>query len=219
MKNYPMLCPSLLSADLTNLRALIKSIEGNIDMIHVDVMDGKFVPNITFGPLFVETLRKITELPLDCHLMVYEPDRIIPSFIKAGASWISVHHEAVSHLHRTIQAIRGEGAKAGVAINPSTPIEGLRDILHECDYILLMSVTPGFGGQSYIKSTENRAKRLKKLLASENVDIPIEVDGGIDKNKIIPLFKAGVSIFVSGYALFRGGNPKKAISEIKRLLK
>jgi ribulose-phosphate 3-epimerase len=195
--------PSILSADFARLGEEIRAIDvGGADYIHVDVMDGHFVPNITIGPLVVDAVRKVTGKPLDVHLMIENPDRYIPDFAKAGADLITVHQEAVPHLHRTIQLIRSLGKKAGVSINPATPVSTLDVILDDLDLVLLMSVNPGFGGQSFIPATLAKIAELRQRIEERGLKVEIEVDGGVKADNIGSMAAAGADVFVAGSAVF-----------------
>jgi len=214
---HPILvAPSLLSADFVNLERDVKHCEeAGADILHVDVMDGTFVPNITIGPPVVAALRRVTSLPLDCHLMIQNPDRHIGAFAEAGADWISVHVEACTHLHRTITAIKEYGKKAGIVLNPLTPLDYAYEAAEYCDFILLMSVNPGFGGQQFISSFLRRCAELREYLDSHNLGhIPIEVDGGVKKENAHAIIEAGASILVSGSGVF-SGDLKENISAIR----
>ena len=195
--------PSILSADFSRLGDEIRAIDvGGADYIHVDVMDGHFVPNITIGPLVIEAVRKVTAKPLDVHLMIENPDRYILDFAKAGADLITVHQEAVPHLHRTIQLIKSLGKKAGVSINPATPVSTLEVILDDLDLVLLMSVNPGFGGQSFIPATLAKIRALRQRIAERGLSIEIEIDGGVKADNIGEIAAAGADVFVAGSAVF-----------------
>ncbi len=200
------IAPSMLSADYANLSESIKLCEENsADVLHIDVMDGHFVPNITIGPLVVKAIRKTTKLPIDCHLMITDPDKYIPSFVEAGADWISVHTEACNHLHRTISLIKSFGKKAGIALNPATPLEYAYEVAEYVDFILLMSVNPGFGGQKFIPSFYFRCENLKIFLRKNGLkNVQIQVDGGINAENIAEAARYGADIFVAGNALFSG---------------
>jgi ribulose-phosphate 3-epimerase len=203
------LAPSILSADFAHLADQVRSAaEGGGTVVHVDVMDGHFVPNLTLGPALVKSLRKATDLPLDCHLMIDNPDQFIPEFSAAGANWISVHQEICVHLNRTLHLIKSHGCLAGVVINPATPVDTLSEVLDVTDYILVMSVNPGFGGQKFIPATVNKIRRLADLRAQRGLGYRIEVDGGIDLNTIPNLVRAGAEILVAGNAVFGKGDPK-----------
>ncbi len=201
--------PSILSADFGRLAEEVKAVaEAGADVIHIDVMDGHFVPNLTIGPLVVKAIRQVTDLPFDVHLMIEEPDRYLEAFAQAGADWISVHVEACPHLHRTVTRIRELGKKAGVAINPATPLETLDYILEEIDFVLVMSVNPGFGGQKFILSALRKIRTLKEILRDRGLEIPIEVDGGVNLQTIGEVVRAGAEILVAGSAVF--GTPDYA---------
>jgi len=196
--------PSVLSADFRRLGQQIEEIEGaGADGVHLDVMDGRFVPNITIGPFIVEAVRQATTLPLDVHLMIVEPERYLGDFARAGADMISVHQEACPHLHRTIQQIKQLGKKAGVVLNPSTPLVTLEEVLTEVDFILLMSVNPGFGGQSFIESSVEKVRRLRQRLAERGAHAEVEIDGGIDPKTAPRVVTAGATMLVAGSAVFR----------------
>ncbi|MGQ9499876.1 MAG: ribulose-phosphate 3-epimerase [Dissulfurimicrobium sp.] len=213
-----MIAPSILSADFSRLRDEIGAVEeAGADAIHIDVMDGHFVPNLTIGPLIVEAIRPITGLPLDVHLMIEAPDRYIDAFAKAGASWITVHVEACTHLHRTIQKIKDLGIKAGAVLNPATPPVALEYCLDELDLILVMSVNPGFGGQHFIPSALRKIRVLRRMLSDYGLSTAIEIDGGINSSTISEAAGAGADIFVAGSAIFGSKDYKKAIKELKSL--
>lgn len=215
---HVLLSPSLLSADFTRLAEEVKVMEeGGADMLHVDVMDGHFVPNISIGPLVVESLKRITDLPLDCHLMISDPDSYLAPFAKAGASIITVHVEAALHLYRTVQTIRELGCKPGVTLNPATPLSALEEILPYVDLVLLMSVEPGFGGQSFIPTLYRRASALRQMLNDAgNPDCLIEADGGIKLDNIAQAFESGVDVIVSGSGVFGTDNPAETLREMRR---
>ena len=215
-----MIAPSILSANFTRINDDIRLAEaGGADLLHLDVMDGHFVPNITFGPKMVEDINAVTNLTLDVHLMISEPEKYVNDFAKAGADWISVHAEATNHLHRLVQQIKDAGSKAGVVINPATPVEALDEILPYVDFILLMSVNPGFGGQKIILTSVEKAKRLKSKLIEIKSDAFIEMDGGIGPGNIKTLSDAGVDVFVAGNSVFGAKDPAAAIKEMKELIK
>ncbi len=204
------LAPSILSADFARLAEQVRSVtEGGASVVHVDVMDGHFVPNITIGPPVVKSLRKATDLPLDCHLMIENPDQYIADFAAAGASWISVHQEATVHLNRTLQHIRDHQVLAGVVINPATPVEMLTEVLDMVDYVLVMSVNPGFGGQKFLPGALHKIKRLAELRRQRGLNFRIEVDGGVDLNTVSDVVQAGAEILVAGNAVFGKGDPKQ----------
>jgi ribulose-phosphate 3-epimerase len=207
----PLLAPSLLSADFTRLGEELRMIEASgAQVVHVDVMDGRFVPNITIGLPVVESLRKATALPLDCHLMIVEPLRYAADFVKAGADWVSIHQEADPHLHRTLAAIRQAGGKAGVVLNPGTPVDTLVDLVGDFDFVLLMSVNPGFGGQSFIPRVLDKVKRLDALRTERGIPFFIEVDGGVGLKNAGDLIRAGADCLVAGNAFFKAEDPKAA---------
>jgi len=214
-----LLAPSILSADFWRLGEQIQEcIEGGADIIHFDVMDGHFVHNITFGPVLLESIKKHCPLPLDAHLMIENPDKYIPDFIKAGADMVSVHVENTPHLHRTIDLIKSLGAKAGVVINPATPLSSLEEIIYYVDFVLLMSVNPGFGGQKFIDRSLIKLKRLKAMVKSINPNILIEVDGGIKEDNILEVARAGADIFVVGYGIFGAEDIKAQTKKLKEIL-
>jgi ribulose-phosphate 3-epimerase len=197
------IAPSILSADFTRLGEQLREVDtAGAELIHIDVMDGQFVPNITFGPLIVEAVRRVTALPLDVHLMIEKPERYIETFAKAGATMIDVHVETCPHLHRTLQQIRATGAKVGVAINPHTPFEMIRDIMGEVDRVLVMTVNPGFGGQQLIRATLPKIRIIRAAIAAQGRDIELGVDGGVDASTIRELAGAGADVFVAGNAVF-----------------
>ncbi len=210
------IAPSILSADFSRLGEEIRAVESaGADLIHIDVMDGRFVPNLTVGPLIVTAARSVTTLPLDVHLMIVEPDHLIPEFIKSGASIVTVHLEACTHLHRTVQLIKQLGAKAGISINPATPISLIEEILGEIDLLLIMSVNPGFGGQSFIPKTLDKIRIARKMIFDQKLNVELEVDGGIKGSNAKLVAEAGADIFVAGSAIFQSGDYKKAISELR----
>jgi ribulose-phosphate 3-epimerase len=205
----PQIAPSILSADFARLAAHAKqAIEGGAGLLHVDVMDGHFVPNITIGPPVVAWLRKAVDVPLDCHLMIEEPDRYIPAFLDSGADWISVHQEACVHLHRTLQLIKDGGARAGVVINPATPVGAITEVLEMIDYVLVMSVNPGFGGQKFIPASLEKIKKLVAIRQALNLDFDIEIDGGVSLETLPEIVRAGAEILVAGNAVFGSGDAK-----------
>jgi ribulose-phosphate 3-epimerase len=211
------LAPSILSADFARLAEQVQAAaDGGGTVIHVDVMDGHFVPNITIGPPVVRSLRKATDLPLDCHLMIENPDQYIPEFAEAGADWISVHQEACRHLDRTLHLIRGHGALAGVVVNPATPVESLSEVLDIVDYVLVMSVNPGFGGQKFIPGAVRKIRKLAELRRQAGLSYRIEVDGGIALDTVGEVVRAGAEILVAGNAIFGQGDPR---SNAQKLLK
>ncbi len=203
MKNKTMIAPSILSADFSRLGDELRAVEqAGADLIHVDVMDGHFVPNITIGPLVVEAARRATKLPLDVHLMIEQPERYIADFVKAGAGIITVHSEATVHLHRLIQSIRELGVRAGLSLNPATPLDQLDHILHDLDMVLIMSVNPGFGGQAFIPSALDKIRLLKERITARGLAVEIEVDGGIKPENAASVVAAGADILVAGSAVF-----------------
>ena len=205
--NQIKISPSILSADFTRLADQVREAEeAGVDYIHVDVMDGHFVPNITIGPLVVKALRPITKLPLDVHLMIENPEFYLKDFSKAGADIITVHQEATPHLHRTIQQIHDLGIKAGVSINPSTSVRTLDEIICDVDLILVMSVNPGFGGQSYIHSCTNKIRKVREMLDERGVSADLEVDGGVNVDTVCEVISAGANAFVAGSAIFNDRN-------------
>jgi len=210
------LAPSILSADFGHLARDIAAAEtGGADLIHVDVMDGHFVPNISIGPPVVRAVKRATSLPLDVHLMISDPDRYLEAFVDAGASMLSVHVEVLPHLHRTIGAIRKLGARAGVVLNPSTPIAAIEEVAADVDFVLVMSVNPGFGGQSFIPASLGKIRRVRALLDSVGNPAPVEVDGGVDLRTIADVARAGASILVAGQAVFGGGDPAGAVRALR----
>ena len=212
-----IIAPSILSADFTKLGEELSNVEkAGADWIHIDVMDGQFVPNITYGPIIVDACSKASNLILDVHLMIEKPDPIIPEFVKAGANYISVHQEACTHLHRSLQLIKSFNIKAGVALNPATPISSIEWVIDELDFILIMSVNPGFGGQKFIKSTIDKIKTLSQMLKSKNSNAIIQVDGGINKDTIKSVSQAGASSFVAGSAIFHTNDYKKTINVLRK---
>ena len=201
----PLLAPSILSANFACLQRDIEEMEREgADLLHVDVMDGRFVPNITVGIPVVESLKRTTNLPLDVHLMIVEPEKFIPEFIRAGADWISFHFEAAVHHHRIVETIKELGAKAGIVLNPSTPVLFLEEILPYLDFVLIMSVNPGFGGQKFIQSSVQKIKKLKELKERLNPELLIEVDGGIKADNVEEVLRAGADVIVSGSGIFKG---------------
>ncbi|MFZ0684808.1 MAG: ribulose-phosphate 3-epimerase [Terriglobales bacterium] len=203
------LAPSILSADFAHLADQVeRAAAGGASVIHVDVMDGHFVPNLTLGPPLVKSLRRATALPMDCHLMIENPDQFIPDFADAGANWISVHQEACRHLNRTLNLIKQHGCRAGVVINPATPVETLCEVLDLVDYVLVMSVNPGFGGQKIIPSTLHKMRRLAEIRAARGYSYRIEVDGGVGMDTLGDVVRAGAEIVVAGNAIFGKGDPK-----------
>jgi ribulose-phosphate 3-epimerase len=209
------LAPSILSADFTRLAEEIRAVEeGGARVLHVDVMDGRFVPNITIGLPVVKSLRKITDLTIDCHLMIVEPSRYAAEFVKAGANMVSVHVEADVHLQRTLTAIREAGGQAGIAINPATPLVALEEALPFADFVLLMSVNPGFGGQKFIHTSLDKLRRLRRMIDERGLKTRIEIDGGIDAGNVQKIVESGAEIIVAGSAVFGKENPTEAAREM-----
>ncbi|HUA16153.1 MAG TPA: ribulose-phosphate 3-epimerase [Verrucomicrobiae bacterium] len=204
------LAPSILSADFARLGEQVRAAcEGGASVIHVDIMDGHFVPNLTVGPPVVKSLRKATDLPLDCHLMIENPDDFIPVFAEAGADWISVHQEACRHLNRTLHLIKSHDCLAGVVINPATPVDSLSEVLDIVEYVLVMSVNPGFGAQQFIPSTLHKMRQLAEIRNRRNLAYRIEVDGGVALETVADVVRAGAEILVAGNAVFGSGDPKR----------
>jgi ribulose-phosphate 3-epimerase len=213
------IAPSILSANFIKLGEELKAAEeAGADMLHIDIMDGHFVPNITIGPFIVESIRQVTSLPLDVHLMIEEPDTYLRDFIKAGADYLTVHYEASVHLHRTIQLIKETGVKPGVSLNPATSVQSLENILPDIHLALLMSVNPGFGGQKFIPQTIDKIRTLKKFIGEKGLTTIIEVDGGININNAKDVASAGADILVMGSAFFNSGNYKEIMKQIKERL-
>ncbi|MCM2283367.1 MAG: ribulose-phosphate 3-epimerase [Desulfobacula sp.] len=211
-----IIAPSILSADFTRLGEELKAIErAGADWIHIDVMDGHFVPNITYGPIMVEACKRASNLVLDVHLMIEKPDLIIPDFAKAGADYISVHAEACTHLHRSLQLIKSFGVKSGVALNPATPLSSIEYVMDQLDFILIMSVNPGFGGQKFIDSSIDKIRLLSNQLKERNLKTLIQVDGGINQDTIKAVSQAGASSFVAGSAIFHTDDYQKTISLLR----
>jgi ribulose-phosphate 3-epimerase len=210
------IAPSVLSADFTCLGTQIEAVQrGGAGLIHVDVMDGHFVPNITIGPMIVRALARVTDLPLDCHLMIEEPDRYIPEFARAGARMISVHAEVANHLHRTLGLIRDNGCQPGVAINPATPLTAIEEALPFVDFVLVMSVNPGFGGQQFIPTALDKISRLRDMIYSRSLDIRIEVDGGIDIDNVGEIVRRGAEWIVAGTSVFGNDDPENATRALR----
>ena len=210
------IAPSILSADFARLGDAVAAAErGGADLIHVDVMDGHFVPNITIGVPVVKSLKRIAKVPLDVHLMILNADRYIEAFAEAGAAMISVHVEALQHVHRTIQAIKALGVQAGVVLNPGTPVEALVEIAGDVDYVVVMSVNPGFGGQTFIPRSESKLREVRALLDAAGSRAPIEIDGGVDQHNIARVVAAGARIIVAGSAVFNTPDAERAVRELK----
>jgi len=209
------IAPSILSADFARLAEAIDAVEaGGATVLHVDVMDGHFVPNITIGLPVVKSLRKATSMTIDTHLMISEPGRYAVEFVNAGANMVSVHVEADDHLNRTLTSIREAGAKAGVAINPATPLGTLEEALSYADFVLMMSVNPGFGGQKFVPTSIDKLRRLRRMIDDRGLNVRIEIDGGIDANNIAEVCEAGAEIIVAGSAVYGGGRPTEAVREL-----
>ena len=212
------LAPSILSADFARLGEQVRAAgEGGASVIHVDIMDGHFVPNLTIGPPVVKSLRKVTQLPLDCHLMIENPDEFIPAFADAGVDWISVHQEACRHLNRTLHLIKSLDCMAGVVINPGTPVDTLSEVLDIVDYVLVMSVNPGFGAQKFISSTLHKMRRLAEIREQRGLHYRIEVDGGVAPDTVADVVRAGAEILVAGNAVFGNGDPSKNTRALLKL--
>jgi ribulose-phosphate 3-epimerase len=211
-----LIAPSILSADFAALGDAIAAVErGGADLIHVDVMDGHFVPNITIGPPVVRSIKRVASVPLDVHLMITDPDRYLDAFADAGAARILVHVEVLPHLHRTVQAIKALAVKAGVVLNPATPVGALEDIAGDVDVVLVMSVNPGFGGQTFIPRSEGKVRAVRALLDRSNSAAAIEIDGGIDHDNVAGVVSAGARIIVAGSAIFTTSDPERATRELK----
>jgi len=209
------IAPSILSADFSRLGDEIRSVRaGGAGVLHFDVMDGRFVPNITIGLPVLRSIRKVTDMTIDTHLMIVEPGRYAAEFAKAGANMVSVHVEADPHLNRTLSSIREAGAKAGVAVNPATPLVDLEEALPSADFVLLMSVNPGFGGQKFIPTVLNKLRRLRRMIDDARLPVKIEIDGGIDAENINEIVEAGAEIIVAGSAVFGGGKPEEAVRDL-----
>jgi ribulose-phosphate 3-epimerase len=210
------IAPSILSADFSRLGEEIEAVErGGATILHVDVMDGHFVPNLTLGLPVVKSIAQATELPIDAHLMISEPGRYAQQFVEAGARMVSVHVEADAHLHRTLASIKSAGAQAGVVLNPATPIESLGEALQFADYVLVMSVNPGFGGQKFIPTSVDKVRRLRRMIEERKLDTRIEIDGGIDLENIASVITAGAEIIVAGSAIFGAADPEAAVRGLR----
>ncbi|MEN9800679.1 MAG: hypothetical protein RL653_4376 [Pseudomonadota bacterium] len=216
MKRPLKIAPSILSADFSRLGEEVRAVEkAGADWVHVDVMDGRFVPNLTLGPVVVEAVKRVTTLPLDVHLMIVEPEKYVDAFAKAGADILTVHVEACTHLHRTVQQIRAAGVKPAVVLNPATPLSTLEDILPDVEMVLLMSVNPGFGGQSFIPQVMDKVRRLRALLDARGLDVDVEVDGGIHAGNAAEVVAAGANVLVAGNAVFKAKDYAGAISSLR----
>ena len=214
----PIIAPSLLSANFLNLQADCNMLNESVaDWYHLDVMDGRFVPNISFGPMLVEFFRKATNKVCDVHLMIVEPEKYAEAFKKAGADILTVHYEACTHLHRNLQQIKSLDMKAGVALNPHTSVEVLKDVLADIDMVCLMSVNPGFGGQSFIPHTLNKIKELRKMIDERGLQVDIEIDGGVTLQNAKSIVEAGATVLVAGNTVFKAANPKETIQQLKKI--
>lgn len=217
MNKMIKIAPSILSADFSNLIKQIKELEkGGADWIHLDIMDGHFVPNLTFGPAVVKAISKVTNIPLDAHLMIEKPDKYLEDFRNAGVNRLSVHIEACNHLHRTVQHIKKLGMKAGVSLNPATPASSLREILMYVDQVLVMSVNPGFGGQKFIGTSIHKIQEIVLMIKSTQRKIELEVDGGVDETNVSKLIKSGATVLVAGYSIFSKKNISQAVRDLRR---
>jgi ribulose-phosphate 3-epimerase len=211
-----LVAPSILSADFGRLAEEVKAIQAaGADWVHVDVMDGRFVPNITIGPLVVEAVKRATTLPLDVHLMIVEPEKYVADFVKAGATYVTVHVEACPHLHRVLQQIRAAGGKPSVVLNPSTPVSAVEEVLQDVEMVLVMSVNPGFGGQSFIPSVLGKVQKLRQLIDAKGLKVHIEVDGGVNATTSKQVIAAGADVLVAGSAVFGAKDYKRAIADLR----
>ena len=215
-----IIAPSILAADFANLQRDIEMINNSqADWFHIDIMDGVFVPNISFGMPVLEAITRHAKKTIDVHLMIVDPDRYIKTFADLGANYLTVHYEACTHLHRTLQAIKAEGMKAGVALNPHTNVNLLEDIINDIDMVCVMSVNPGFGGQSFIENTYSKVEKLKELISRKNASTLIEIDGGVTSKNAVQLVKAGADVLVAGNFVFKSENPTQTIIDLKKLLR
>ncbi len=218
-RSAPLLCPSILSSDLADLAASVRGLEGQLDMVHCDVMDGHYVPNLTFGPPVIRALAKHTDKPLDVHLMVTNPDELLNLYAEAGATTLVVHVEAVRHAQRTLARIRELGCFAGLSLNPGTPLESVKWLLPDLDMILLMSVNPGFGGQSFIPQVMDKIREARRMIEASGYPVRLQVDGGVDPENAQDLVRAGADMLVAGSAIFGSPSPKDAARELRRLIR
>jgi len=216
----PLIAPSILTADFLHLEDAVKMVNSSeADYLHLDIMDGVFVPNISFGFPIIRQIKSMSEKPLDTHLMIVDPDRYIDEFVDAGADNLTVHYEACTHLHRTIQRIKAKGIEASVSLNPATPVHVLEDILPDIDMVLIMTVNPGYGGQKFIPRSVQKIRRLRSMIDKAGLNVKIEIDGGVNEKNIVSLAEAGVDVFVAGNTVFSAEDPKEMISRLKHAAK